>query len=124
MESRVRTLENFRNAVATASPPLGREAIAKMLEASVVEACGEFGLDEADIRCGGPLVMMILTPRHPWEAVVVGPDAYQFYPGFLRDDGETIMWANVWVGENYSLENFVSSLEQELRRAAANEAIP
>jgi hypothetical protein len=120
----VEALERFRDAMAAASAPLEPEAIAKLLEKAVIEACEEVALLDTDIRCGARVVMMLLSPRHPWETVVMGPDAYQFYPGFLRDDGETIMWANVWVGENYTLEKYLAALEQELERAAMDEDIP
>ena len=114
-------LDSFRQAMAAPSAPSEPRDIAGLLEASVQQACEEFGFEEADIRSGGPTVMMLLTPRHPWEAVVVGPDAYQLYPGFLRDDGETIVWANVWVADDYTLEKFVAVLEEEFLKAAADD---
>ena len=93
----------------------------RLLEGSVREVCDALGLEEADIRSGGgPIVMMFPTPRHPWEAVVVGPDEYQLYPGFLRDDGQTVVWANVWVADNYPLKKFVAVLEEEFLKAAAD----
>jgi hypothetical protein len=106
--------------MATADAPSEPSDIARLLEACAVEACEALGLNEADIRSGGPMVTLLITPRHPREAVIVGPDAYQLYPGFLRDDGETIVWANVWVADNYTLEKFVSALEDEFLRAAVN----
>jgi hypothetical protein len=112
--------DSFLQAMAAPDAPTEPREIAALLEASVQEACNALGLEEADIRSGGQIVMMFPTPRHPWEAVVVGPDAYQLYPGFLRDDGETVVWANVWVADNYSLEKFVAVLEEEFLRAAAD----
>jgi hypothetical protein len=112
-------LDRFRWAMTDASAPTTPEEIATLLDVCVRQACGDLGLAEAEIFCGGGLVTMFLTPRHAWEAVVVGPDAYQLYPGFVREDGETIVWPNVWVGDNYSLENFAGDLEEEMRKAAA-----
>jgi hypothetical protein len=120
----MKALDRFRDAMTAASAPREPDAIARLLEKAVIEACGDAGLDQTDIRCGSRLVMMFLSPRHPWETVVMGPDAYQFYPGFLRDDGETVVWANVWVGENYTLEKYLAALEQEIERAVRGEAIP
>src|SRR5262245_48699050 len=115
-------LDSFRQAMASPGAPSEPRDIAALLEASVRQACDEFGFDEADIRCVGPTVMMLLTPRHPWEAVVIAPNAYQLYPGFLRDDGETIVWANVWVADDYTLEKFVTVLEEEFLKAADDDA--
>ena len=120
----MKALEDFQTAVVTARTPLAPEAVAELLETAVLRACDDLGLVEADIRRGANLVMMILTPRHPWETVVVGPDAYQFYPGFLRDDGETIVWANVWVAEPYRLGKYLDALETELERAVRGGKIP
>jgi hypothetical protein len=112
--------DSFRQAMADGSAPTEPRDIARLLEICAVQACEALGLEEADIRSGGPVVMLLLTPRHPWEAVVVGPDAYQLYPGFLRDDGETIVWANVWVADNYTLEKLLCVLEDEFFKAAAD----
>jgi hypothetical protein len=109
--------------MSAADAPAAPDRISKLLGECVTQACADLGLSEAEIWSGGQIVTMLLTPRHPWEAVVVGPDAYQLYPGFVRDDGETIVWANVWVAHNYTLEKFVSSLEGELHRAAAGDPI-
>jgi hypothetical protein len=112
--------DSFQQAMAAADAPTEPGDIARLLEACAQQASEALGFEEADIRSGGPTVMMLLSPRHPWEAVVVGPDAYQLYPGFLRDDGETIVWANVWVADDYTLEKFVSVLEDEFLRAEAD----
>jgi hypothetical protein len=120
----MRALDRFRDAMAAASAPLEPDDVARLLEKAVIEACNDAGLDETDIRCGSRVVMMFLSPRHPWETVVMGPNSYQFYPGFLRDDGETVVWANVWVGENYTLEKYLAALEREIERAVLDEDIP
>jgi hypothetical protein len=113
--------DSFRQAMAAANAPSEPSGIARLLEACAMQACEALGLNEADIRSAGPMVMLLITPRHPWEAVIVEPDGYQLYPGFLRDDGETIVWANVWVAEHYTLEKFVSALEDAFLKAAADE---
>jgi hypothetical protein len=113
--------DSFRQAMTAPNAPADPRDIARLLEASVLQACEALGFEEADIRSGGPTVMMFPTPRHPWEAVVIGPDAYQLYPGFLRDDGKTIVWANVWIADDYTLEKFVSVLEEEFLKAMADD---
>jgi hypothetical protein len=120
----VKSFDQFRKAMSLAVAPMEPPAIARWLEATVNEACKEAGLVEAEIYCGGPLVTMFLTPRHPWEAVVVGPDAYQLYPGFLREDGDVIVWPNVWVADNYTLEKFVARLEEAILEAAREQPAP
>ena len=111
--------DSFREAMAAANAPTEASDIARLLELSAESACGVMKLGKADIRAGGPTVMLLLAPGHAWEAVIVGPDAYQLYPGFSRDDGKTIVWANVWVAANYSRERFISLLEDAFLKAAA-----
>jgi hypothetical protein len=50
--------------------------------------------------------------------VVVGPDAYQLYPGFLREERDEIVWPNIWVADNLTLEKFVARLEEAVLQAA------
>jgi hypothetical protein len=115
--------DSFQQTMAAPTAPSEPDDIAVLLEANATQACADLGFGDAEINCGGQIVTMFPTPRHPWEAVVVGPDAYQLYPGFLRDAGETIVWANVWVADNYTLEKFVSVLEEEFLRAAADNGV-
>jgi hypothetical protein len=115
----MKSLQLFRQAMGLGAAPSEPAAIARWLAQTVREACTELGLTEAEIRCGGPIVTMFLTPRHPWEAVVVGPDAYQLYPGFLREDGDEIVWPNIWVADNYTLEKLLAELATELQRTAS-----
>lgn len=93
--------------------------IARRLAACVTEACHRLALNDAEIYCGGPVVTMLLTGNIAWEAVVIGPEAYQLYPGFFRDGGDTLVWANVWVAENYALATLARVLGEELGAAAA-----
>jgi len=109
----------FRETMTGRSAPQAPEDVAKLLDGCVIEACAELGLREADIYCGGQIVTMFLTPDHAWEAVIVGPDAYQLYPGFISSDGGSISWPNVWVADNYSLAKFVDALEDAFKEAAA-----
>ncbi len=113
-------LDGFRAAMAAPDAPSSPEAIGALLEAAVRAACASRGLDTADIQAWGPFVTMLLSDTAAWEAVIVGPDAYQFYPGFVRAD--SITWANVWVSDNYSLEKFVRSVEEELAAAGRADA--
>ena len=118
----MKSFDQFRKAMSFGAAPMAAPAIARWLEATVQEACKEAGLPAAEIYCGGPTVTMFLTPLHPWEAVVVGPDAYQLYPGFLREGGEEIVWPNVWVADNLGLEKFVERLEEAVLEAARGQA--
>lgn len=111
-------LEPFADAMCAAEAPTAPEDIARLLGVCVQRACADLDLDEAEIHTYGAMVTMFPTPTSAWEAVVIGPEAYQLYPGVLRDDGETVVWANVWIGENYGLAKFVTALEQQLSAAA------
>lgn len=112
-------LEQFMDTMSGADAPSTPNDIARLLGVCVQRACSDLDLEEAEIFSDGATVTIFPTPVSAWEAVVVGADAYQLYPGVLKDDGETIVWANVWVGENYSLNRFIDVLEQELSRAAS-----
>ena len=120
----VNSFDQFRKAMSLAAAPMEPAGIGRWVAATVREACKEAGLEAPEIYAGGMLVTMFLTPRHPWEAVVVGPDAYQLYPGFLRDNGEEIVWPNIWVADNYTLEKFVELLEEAVLQAAREQAAP
>ena len=111
-------LEQFIEAMTGADAPKTPNDVARLLGVCVQRACSDLDLREAEVFSDGPMVTMFPTPESAWEAVVVGVDAYQLYPGVLKEDGETIVWANVWVGENYPLAKFVDVLEEELARAA------
>jgi hypothetical protein len=111
-------LEQFMDAMSGAGAPSAPDDVARLLGVCVQRACSDLDLHEAEVFSYGAIVTMFPTPASAWEAVVIGADSYQLYPGMLRDDGETIVWANVWVADNYSLAKFVDVLEQELSRAA------
>lgn len=113
-------LENFRLAMSAPSGPRDPHDIGVLLGACVRRLCAEKGLASAEIWEGGPLVTMFFTPNHPWEAVVVGPDAYQLYPGFVN--GDDVSWPNIWVADNYSLDKLIRELGEAMETAAAEEA--
>ncbi len=109
------SLAMFRNAMTAPDAPGQPSKIAELLAQSIQSVCAAGGWDAAEIEACGPWVTMILSTTVAWEAVVVGPDAYQFYPGFVRDD--SITWANMWVAEDYTLEKFLEVLAEELAKA-------
>ena len=111
----ISTLAMFRAAMTAPDAPGQPEKTADLLAQAVRGACAAGGLDAAEIEARGSWVTMILSETVAWEAVVVGPDAYQFYPGFVGDD--SITWANIWVADNYTLEKFLDVLEEELAKA-------
>ena len=109
--------DHFRQVMTGPFAPQGVKEIAELLERQVHQACWECGLSSAEIHCGGGLVMMILTEKDAWEAVIVGPNAYRLYPGFIRDGGEEIVWPNIWVADDYDLEKFARVLEEAFEQA-------
>ena len=111
-------LATFQAAVTAPDAPREPGRIAAGLAHAVKDACAARGLATADITAWGPIVTMIFSDTAAWEAVVVGPDAYQFYPGFIRDD--EIVWPNIWVADNYPLEQFLRELTAELAAASGS----
>lgn len=112
-------LEPFLEAMSSSDAPSAPEDIARLLCIGVEQACRDLDLHEAEIHAYGNIVTMFPTATSAWEAVVVGPEAYRLYPGIVKEDGETIVWANVRVAADYGLAKFVGILEQELAAAAS-----
>jgi len=112
------SFEHFRLLMTGPFAPQADTEIAAHLARAVREACAARGLGNAEIHCGGGMVTLFLTERDAWEAVVVGPDAYQFYPGFLNATDGSITWPNIWVADDYTLDTFLGELEAALDEAA------
>jgi hypothetical protein len=110
--------DHFRVMMTAPFAPRAVTEIAKLLEGQARQACMNCGLNSAEIYCGDGLVTLFLTERDAWEAVIVGPNAYQLYPGFLSADGEEIVWPNIWVADNYNLDKFTMALEEAFKQAA------
>jgi hypothetical protein len=109
----------FAAAMSAPSAPQEPEAIAQLLHDHVVKACADANLSGDDIYCTGNLVTMLFTRMSAWEAVCVASDAYQFYPGFVMDEGERIVWPNIWIAADLSLATFISELEGAFAEACA-----
>lgn len=112
------SFEPFRLLMTGAFAPQLDTEIAEHLARAVQDACVARGLNNTEIHCGGGLVTLFLTEQHAWEVVVVGPDAYQFYPGFLNATDGSITWPNIWVADDYTLDKFLAELEAALDEAA------
>jgi hypothetical protein len=112
------SFDHFRLVMTGPLAPRDVTEIAELLEGQVRQVCLNCGLSSAEIYCGGGVVTMLLTERDAWEAVIVGPDAYRLYPGFLGADGETITWPNIWVADDYNLDKFTTALEEAFEQAA------
>jgi hypothetical protein len=110
-------LHDFHVRMFAPAAPVEPSDIGALLANCVEAACARAGLAEAEIYQGGQIVTMLFSPTRAWEAVVVGPNAFQFYPGFISEDGESITWANVWVAADYDVEMFVAAVEAELEAA-------
>jgi hypothetical protein len=113
-----RPFDHFRLLMTGPSAPQGAVEIAELLEGQAHQACIDCGLSGAEIYCGGGVVTFLLTERDAWEAVIVGPNAYRLYPGFLSADGEAITWPNIWVAADYDLEKFTTALDDAFEQAA------
>ena len=109
--------DHFRLVMTGPFAPQGIGEIAALLEGQARQASAERGLSNAEIFCGGGVVTLLLTERDAWEAVIVGPNAYRLYPGFLSADGESFTWPNIWVADDYDLDKFVRVLEEAFEQA-------
>jgi hypothetical protein len=114
----MRSFEHFRLLMTGPFAPQLAVEIAEHLARATQQACATRGLTSAEIHCGGGIVTLFLTEREAWEAVVVGADAYQFYPGFLNATDGSITWPNIWVADDYTLDKFLTELEAALDEAA------
>jgi hypothetical protein len=110
--------DHFRQVMEGPFAPQTAFEISVFLVGQLRQACLNCSFKKADIYCGGSVVTLFLTEQDAWEAVIVGPNAYQFYPGFLSSDGETIVWPNIWVADDYDLVTFVRALEEAFEHAA------
>jgi hypothetical protein len=109
--------DHFRMVMTGPSAPRGVSEIAELLEGQARQACSNCGLGSAEIFRDGGVVTLLLTERDAWEAVIVGPNAYQLYPGSFSADGRAITWLNVWVADDYELDEFTTALEEVFERA-------
>ena len=108
----------FKSLMSGSLAPREIGEIGAALAHDVKKACDALGLGEAEIHCGGGWVTLLLTPNDAWEVIVVGPDAYQFYPGFINEQSGVISWPNIWVADNYPLVRLLAELEEALAAAA------
>jgi hypothetical protein len=109
--------DHFRLLMTGPFAPQGAAAIAELLEEHARRACEACGLIPAEIYRGGEVVTLLLTERDAWEAVIVGPNAYRLYPGFVSADGDAITWPNIWVADDYNLDKFTTALEEAFDQA-------
>ena len=110
--------DHFRLVMTGPSAPQEVAEIVELLKGQSRQVCKDCGLSGAEIYGGGGLLMLILTERDAWEAVIVGPNAYQLYPGYISADGQEITWPNIWVADDYNLDKFVMALEEAFEQAA------
>ena len=109
--------DHFRLVMMGPFAPRDVSEIVELMDGQVRQACSDCGLNSAEIYSGGGQVTLILTERDAWEAVIVGPNAYQLYPGYISADGQEITWPNIWVADDYNLDKFVMALEEAFEQA-------
>ena len=109
--------DHFRLVMTGPFAPQDEDEIAKLLEAHSRQACKQCGLSRAEIYCGGGIVTLLLTERDAWEAVIVGPNAFRLYPGYISANGQDITWPNVWVADDYDLDTFIPLLDEAFEQA-------
>ena len=110
-------LADFRALVEAPGGPKTPEALAAALAVAARERCEELGLAHAEITPWGPVVTLMLCKTSAWEAVAVGPDDFQFYPGQMKTDG-SIQWSNVWTADYFSLATLVDEVAAKIDEAS------
>jgi hypothetical protein len=110
-------LADFRTAIEAPGAPEAPEEIAVLLADAARQACADNGLLASEIDPWGPMVTMLLAPNHAWEAMVIGANQYQFYPGFVSPSG-SIQWANVWIADFLSVAKLLDEIALEIGKAA------
>ena len=115
-------LADFRARVEAPGGPQPPEAIALALAAAVRERCAEVGLGGAETEAWGCVVSIALSRSSVWEAVALGPDDFQFYPGRVKGTG-MVQWPNVWTAEYFSLSALIDGLAARIDEVAKSAAI-
>ena len=85
-----------------------RAAIAERLFAALEAGRAEIGI--AELWHYGATIEMELTDGDHWAVECVGPDAFHFYPGAVRN-GE-VTWMNLWVAPNLTFEEMTRRLAE------------
>ena len=110
-------LADFRALVEAPGGPETPETLAAAFASAARARCDEAGITGAQIEAWGPVVTMVLNRTCAWEAVALGPDDFQFYPGQVKANG-TIQWSNVWTADYFSLAAFVDEVAAKIDEAA------
>ena len=92
------------------------EALAATLAELLQEHASDAGIVE--IAHYGVTVEIELSGGDHWAAECLGPDAFHLYPGFVRDGG--VVWPNIWVADDYTLDKFLACLKEALSPAKTN----
>jgi len=55
-----------------------------------------------------------------WTVECLNADAYRFYPALIKEDG-TVVWLNIWVADDLSLDETIARIENEVFSSSSNE---
>ena len=94
---------------------LDSSAIANKLFETLSANRSECGI--VDVWVVGEGVEMELANGEFWAAECISDNAFRLYPALVRDDA--VVWMNVWVAKDYSLDTLVENLAGVLASARA-----
>ena len=87
---------------------LDGNAVAAKLYSALEAERQEAGI--VDIWWYGISVEMELANGEHWAIECLGPTAFRLYPGIVR--AESVTWLNMWVADNYSLEELIERMNE------------
>lgn len=68
------------------------------------------GAGIVDVWWYGLSVEMELGNGEHWAVECLGPNAFRFYPGIVRE--ESVTWLNLWVAPDYTLEELIERMNE------------
>jgi hypothetical protein len=89
------------------------ETLCRLLEAA------QAGSQIVEISRWAFNVEFILQNGEHWAIECLSPSDFRMYPGFVR--GDTVTWPNIWVRDNMSLDELVTSINDVAFKEAKEE---
>jgi hypothetical protein len=74
----------------------------------------------AEVYFWGFNVEFVLKSGDHWAIECLSPNAFHMYPGLVR--GDTVVWANVWVADDMTLDELVKQINDVALRATKKES--
>jgi hypothetical protein len=107
-------LDGFRREMQQeANTALEGQEVAVRLCAHLIADQPRFNAPIVDVIRWATNVHIELATGAHWMVECLGANAYHVYPGHIREDGD-IVWPNIWVAPDMTLDQTIKQLRQEL----------